>query len=167
MLRALRYSPVVALLLLGACATLPDGPSVLALPGTGKSFDQFRNDDGVCRQYAYEQLGGKTPNQASSESAARSAAVGTVGGAVAGAAIGGRNSAAAGAGTGLLIGSLAGISAADASAYGTQRRYDYSYEQCMYAKGHRIPVSGRFIVKSDHASSPALPPPPPPSAPPR
>jgi hypothetical protein len=152
----------MGLLLLGACATLPDGPSVLALPGTGKSFDQFRADDGVCRQYAHEQVGGKTPNQASSESAARSVALGTAIGAVAGTAIDGSHGTAAGAGTGLLISSLAGISAADTSAYGTQRRYDYGYEQCMYAKGHRIPVSGRFIVKSDHASPPPVPPPPPP-----
>jgi hypothetical protein len=27
--------------LLGACATVPTGPSVMVLPGGGKSFDQF------------------------------------------------------------------------------------------------------------------------------
>jgi hypothetical protein len=47
----------------------------------------------------------------------------------------------AGASTGLPIGSVAGAGAADTSAYDVQRRYDYSYEQCMYANGHRIPVS--------------------------
>jgi hypothetical protein len=28
------------------------------LPGTSKNFDQFRGDDGECRQYAYYQSGG-------------------------------------------------------------------------------------------------------------
>ena len=43
----LKFSPLLALLALGACTTLPTGPSILALPGTGKSFDQFRADDAV------------------------------------------------------------------------------------------------------------------------
>ena len=30
----------------------------MALPGTGKSFDQFRADDANCRQYAFQQSGG-------------------------------------------------------------------------------------------------------------
>ena len=57
--RPLRVPAVLSLAaLLGACAYLPTGPSVMALPGTGKSFDQFRADDGSCRQYAFEQSGG-------------------------------------------------------------------------------------------------------------
>ncbi len=38
-----------ALLLLSACASVPNGPSTMALPGTGKNFDQFRYDDSSCR----------------------------------------------------------------------------------------------------------------------
>ena len=34
-----------AVLLLGACADMPNGPSVMALPGTSKSSDQFRDDE--------------------------------------------------------------------------------------------------------------------------
>jgi len=37
----------------------------MTLPGSGKSFDQFRADEYECRQYAYEQVGGNTPRQAS------------------------------------------------------------------------------------------------------
>ena len=75
------------LLLLGGCATFPTGPSVLALPGSGKTFDRFRQDDAECQQYAFQQIGGTTAQQAADSSAARSAALGTVVGAVAGAAL--------------------------------------------------------------------------------
>src|SRR6266496_605072 len=91
----LRFSPVLtAALLLGACVSVPSGPSVMVLPGTGKSFDQFRADDMDCRQFAYSQVGGTDANQVASESAVKSAAVGTVIGAAAGAAIGVRRAAA-------------------------------------------------------------------------
>jgi len=158
----LRFSPVLAAaLLLGACVSVPSGPSVMVLPGTGKSFDQFRADDMDCRQFAYSQVGGTDANQVASESAVKSAAVGTVIGAAAGAAIGGRSGAAVGAGGGLLVGSAAGADAADRSAYGVQRRYDYAFVQCMYAKGHKVPVSGRFTSAAP-AYAPSPPPPPPP-----
>jgi hypothetical protein len=147
------------LLLLGGCASVPNGPSVLVLPGTGKSFDQFRGDDIVCRQFAQAQLGG-TANQASMESGVRSAAVGTVLGAAAGAAINGGRGAGVGAGTGLALGGLSGAGAGQASAGEAQRRYDFGYQQCMYAKGHRVPVSGRFLTESQPSSAYSYPPPP-------
>ncbi len=134
----------------------------MALPGTGKSFEQFRVDDAECRQYASAQIGGTTPGQAASDSGVKSAAVGTVVGAAAGAAIDGRGGAAVGAGTGLLVGALAGSGAAEGSAYGTQRRYDAGYMQCMYAKGHKIPVSGQFTSSRSSRNYPPPPPPPPP-----
>lgn len=155
---AARIVPLASLLLLAGCVTYPTAPSVMVLPGTGKSFDQFRYDDSSCRQYAYEQVGGKVPGQVASDSMGRSAVAGTAIGAVAGAAIGGNRGAGVGAGTGLLVGSMAGASAADTSAYGSQRRYDYAFIQCMYAKGHRVPVSGQFTT------SPSAPPPPPPGS---
>ena len=41
-----KYLPLLCLLALGACAAVPpSGPSVMALPGKGKNFDQFRADD--------------------------------------------------------------------------------------------------------------------------
>ena len=77
MLTTLKISPLVAVVLLGGCVALPTGPSVMALPGTGKNFDQFRYDDNLCRQYAYDQVGGLTANQAATDSAVNSAVVGT------------------------------------------------------------------------------------------
>ncbi len=41
---------------LGACSTMPSGPSVLALPSADKKFDEFRNDDLQCRQFAHTQV---------------------------------------------------------------------------------------------------------------
>jgi len=151
---------LIALLGLGACATLPTGPAVMVLPGTGKSFDQFRFDDGACRQFSYEQVAGVTPSRAAEDSGVRSAAVGAALGAVAGAAIDGSSGAATGAGVGLLFGGLAGAGAAERSAYGAQYRYDVAYQQCMYAKGHRIPVSARFTQAPAAGSYTPLPPPP-------
>ena len=42
---------------LGACTTVPAGPHVVAMPGSGKSFDAFQGDDLVCRQWAAQQAG--------------------------------------------------------------------------------------------------------------
>ena len=95
-------------LLLGACATAPTEPTVLALPGTGKSLQQFNTDDLECRQ-------GTRPRPEESGSWTEQ-----------------------------------------------QRRYDFAYIQCMYAKGHRVPVPGQYIG-APAGSSP--PPPPPPSQP--
>jgi len=166
-MKLLRFSPpLIGVLLLGACVSMPKGPSVMVLPGTGKSFDQFRYDDVECRQFADVQIGGTSPSDAAADSAAKSAVVGTAIGAAAGAALGGRSGAAAGAGGGLLIGSAAGAGAGETSAYGLQRRYDYAYIQCMYAKGHKVPVSGRLTSSSQPGPS-YVPPPPPPPPPPR
>jgi hypothetical protein len=150
--------------MLGACVTLPSGPGVMTLPGTGKSFGQFRADDSDCRQFASAQVGGATPNQAATDSGVRSAAIGTLVGAAAGAVIGGSSGAGVGAGTGLVFGALAGTGYAEGSAYELQRRYDYAYIQCMYASGHKVPVSGNLM--SSNSSAPYTPPPPPPGTPP-
>jgi len=110
-----------ALLLLSACGSTPlYGPGVLVLPGTGKSFDQFRSDEHDCRGYAQAQLNDQEEDTA---------------------------------------GPL-------------QQRYDRAFLQCMYAKGHKIPVSNRYSDFPGSAQSagvtarPPPPPPPPPGQPP-
>src|SRR5258708_16850303 len=105
-MKLLRISPLLmGALLLGACVSMPKGPSVMVLPGSGKSFDQFRYDDVECRNFAEFQVGGKSSEDIAAESAAKSAVVGTAIGAAAGAALGGRSGAAAGARGRLLTGS--------------------------------------------------------------
>ncbi|RKP52155.1 hypothetical protein [Trinickia fusca] len=156
---------LAALATLSACTVMPPtSPSVMALPGTGKSFDQFRADDYDCRQYAYAQVGGVSANQAATASGIGSAALGTAVGAAAGAAFGGGHGAAVGAGAGLLAGSAMGVGAAQGSAYEVQRRYDYAYVQCMYAAGNRVPIPPGMVNAAPRYAVP--PPPPPPSAPP-
>ncbi|MGP1676998.1 MAG: YMGG-like glycine zipper-containing protein [Burkholderiales bacterium] len=171
MSRLLRFSPLAALVMLGACTTIPTGPSVMVMPGTGKNFDQFRADDAVCRQFALGQIGGATANESAVESGVKSAAVGAAVGALAGAAMGGHEGAGIGAGVGLLAGSAAGAGAGQASGYGSQRRYDNAYIQCMYAKGERVPVSSQMAPTRAVYPPPApgnayAPPPPPPGYPP-
>lgn len=157
-----RIAAVAAFAALAAgCVSMPTGPSLMALPGTGRTFDEFRADDYVCRQYAYDQVGGNTAQRASEDAGVKSAALGTLLGAAVGAAANGGHGAAVGAGVGLGMGGLVGTGAAESSGYGAQGRYDNAYIQCMYAKGHRVPVSGRFTyLPSPRAATP----PPPPSA---
>jgi uncharacterized protein YcfJ len=159
---------VLTATLFAGCAIVPTGPSMLVLPGTGRSFEQFNADDTYCRQVANYSINGVTPQSAAAQSGVASAAVGTALGAATGAAFGGGSGAAVGAGAGLLAGSLVGASTAQSSGYEAQERYDYRYIQCMYAKGHRVPVRGNFTGVSGQtgAASPTttqpqtLPPPP-------
>ncbi len=156
----IKLATLSGLLLLNGCSMMPTGPSVMALPGTGKDFDQFRMDDAECRRFALSQVGGVTANQVATDAVVRSAVVGTVIGAAAGAAMGGQRGSGDGAGVGLLFGSMAGADAAQSSSYGNQRQYDNAYIQCMYAKGEQVPISGNFVRIP--AQAPSMPPPPPP-----
>jgi uncharacterized protein YcfJ len=136
---------LAALGFLTACATVPTGPSVMVLPGNGKSFEQFQADDATCRQWAAHQTG-TTTKRASTEGTVSGAAIGTVVGAAVGTAIGAAAGnpamgAAVGAGGGLLGGTAIGASQAQGAVTSVQGRYDMSYMQCMYAKGNQIPVA--------------------------
>jgi hypothetical protein len=113
-----RFSIGLVVLVVG-CATTPTGPGVLVLPGTGKSFDQFRADEQECRQYAQAQIAGGTD------------------------------------------GSLAG---AGPSGRTLQQRYDFGYTQCMYARGHKIPMARQDADRYSPRPRASAPPPPPPPA---
>jgi hypothetical protein len=131
-------------LALGACAVPPPaGPQVMALPGPGKDFATFQQEDGLCRQYAFAQSGGTASAQAATNNAVGTAVVGTALGAGAGAALGSLSGnmgagAAIGGAAGALMGSSAGASGAQYSAAELQQRYDTSYTQCMYAHGDSV-----------------------------
>ena len=160
---------VAGALSLGACTVMPTGPSAMVLPGTGVTMNQFRYDDNECRQYAYVQIGGVTTQDAANQAAVGSAVVGTAVGALAGAAIGGSQGAAVGAGVGLVGGSAYGSNSAYTSGYATQRQYDNAYIQCMYIKGHRVPVPANMAyprVIANPQSATTIPPPPPGAPPP-
>jgi outer membrane lipoprotein SlyB len=154
---------VAAAVSLGGCMTVPTGPSVLVLPGPGKTFDQFQADNAVCRQFARMQTGGATASQTANESTLKSAGVGALLGGALGAALGEGRGAAIGAASGAALGTAVGSSNGTVRGLSVQQRYDYAYEQCMYAKGNRIPVAGRFQGPRRHHRG-YYPPPPPPGA---
>jgi len=145
-IRRVLVLPVVGALLLTACASVPTGPSVMVLPGSGKNFEQFQGDDAT-------------------ENTVGGAVVGTLVGAALGAAIGAAagspaTGAAVGAGAGLLGGTAVGAGNAQGASMSVQRRYDVAYMQCMYLKGNQIPVA-----RGSRPAYTAAPPPPPPAPP--
>jgi hypothetical protein len=151
---------------LSACAVAPpQGPDVVAMPGQGKDFTVFQQDDMACRQYASAQTGGVSAAQAGTNSAVGSAVLGTALGAAAGAALGSVGGAvgagaAIGGATGLLAGSAIGAGNAQASEAGMQQRYDVSYAQCMTAHGNSVQAPPPSYAAS-YPYPYAYPPPPP------
>ncbi len=99
---------LISVFLLSACATMPSGPSILVLPGTGKNFDQFHSDDLSCRQLSHSQLSSSQQQPDSREDA--------------------------------------------------QQDYDIAYIQCMYGKGHRVPVPGGLSYGTQQGWHPPPPP---------
>ena len=172
---------LVGVLGLAGCATLPDGPTYAALPGSRQTFDQFQVDDAGCRQFATQSIGGTTPQQDANNAAVGSAVVGTALGAAIGGLLGGSDGAAVGAGMGLFTGAAVGAGNSQVAGYSSQQRYDNAYYQCMFARGHRVPVPASVArsMRQASAGNPApyrapsrvtAPPPnaaiPPPNAPP-
>lgn len=145
--------PIAAwLVLLAACAQIPTGPSVSVLPPPGKPFDVFVADDKLCRSYATQAIDGTSPSKAATDSALISAAVGTALGAAVGAIAGGGEGAGAGAAIGAVGGTVVGLGEAESSRTTVQRRYDITYQQCMYGRGN---------VLAGESTTAYVPPPPP------
>jgi uncharacterized protein YcfJ len=164
---ASRLAIVAGALLMTACAVVPTGPSMPAMPGSRKAWDQFQIDDAQCRQVAVNRSG--PPSDAAAAAGIGSAAVGTVIGAAVGGLIGGGEGAAVGAGMGLLTGSAVGANNAYAAAATTQQVYDSAYFQCMYALGNRVPVPAGYAaaMRSSTGAPRAAAPPPNAAIPPR
>lgn len=170
MRRVSLFIGLASTLALGACAVAPPtGPSVMALPGKGKTYQAFQQDDAYCRQAATMQTGGASPAEAANNSAVGSAVLGTALGAAAGAALGSAGGAmgagaAIGGATGLLAGTAIGAGNAQASGADVQQRYDMVYTQCMVAHGNRVesapsPYAGGY--PAGYAAVPAYAYPPP------
>ena len=166
--RSAGFLLVAVVPLLGACATVPAGPSVTVLPGSGKPFEVFQADDDSCRQWALRQSGAG-PNEPVASSAVGGATIGTLLGGALGAAIGAAAGnpamgAAVGAGSGLVLGTASGANAGAYAGMSMQQRYDMAYTQCMYAKGNQIPTAARWAPRRTGYAAPPPPPPPPPPA---
>jgi Glycine-zipper domain len=143
---ALRPVALLAAIPLAACVAVPppSGPTVVAMPRSGESLNQFQANDLACRNYAQIRTAPPGATQAAANrsvvgSAAVGTAVGAAGGALLGAASGNAGAGAAiGAGAGLLTGTAVGASNAGAIAGGAQAQYDMAYAQCMTSKGDVI-----------------------------
>lgn len=134
---------MTGLIALGGCVTVPQGPTVMVMPGAGKSFEVFQADMGVCQQFAQVSIGG--PTQAAQANAGASVAGGAVAGAAVGALFGAATGNAAagaawGAGTGAMVGGAGAGNYGAASSYTLQRQYDIAYMQCMYMRGNQVPA---------------------------
>ncbi len=139
---ALALLPAFAL---GGCAVAPpSGPTVVAMPGPGKSWPQFQQDDGYCRGYAQNRISDAGQVAANAQNNATTTAVaGTLIGAGAGAVLGSLSGnagagAAVGAGAGLLGGAAVAGNNTQGAADSLQGRYDVAYAQCMVGNGERI-----------------------------
>ena len=51
-------SVLVPVMLLGACASEPLGPTVAVMPAPGKPFDAFQGDQALCKQFASGEVQG-------------------------------------------------------------------------------------------------------------
>jgi uncharacterized protein YcfJ len=125
-------------MVLQGCATAPMGPSMVAAKGPNVTFDQYEQDQAVCKQYASQETAGQA--EQANNNAVGSAVLGTVLGAGLGAAIGGGRGAAIGAAGGAAIGTSVGANQSTWSNMSIQQRYDSVYLQCMSAKGNTVPV---------------------------
>jgi hypothetical protein len=120
----LRPATLLVAIPLAACAAAPPyAPTVLAIPRSGESVNQFQADDLACRK----DMQTHTAPPGAAQAAASSSAGGNTG---AGAAVD--------AGAGPLTGSAAGASNADAIAGGALSQYDVAYAQCMTSKGYTV-----------------------------
>jgi outer membrane lipoprotein SlyB len=146
-----RFMPVICVILMAGCVTLPTGPSVRVFPTPGKPYDLFLSEDATCRQAAERQIG-ILPQQIADQNTVRGAAVGTAIGAGVGAVIGAASGnagagAAIGAAGGLLVGSSSGADAGRYEAREAQWRYDTAYLQCMYSHGNQVYNPGQRYIR--------------------
>lgn len=152
---------LLPLILLSACATLPNGPRVAVMPAPGKPFDLFVAEDRQCRAFA-EQSIGTAPQDLAAQNVVNNAVVGTAVGAAVGALGGGGRGAATGAAVGMVAGTASGAGQANYAGADAQRRYDIAYQQCMYAKGNQLPGYGYRQAPAPTSATPYYYPPPPP-----
>lgn len=153
---ARRALPLLAAgLVLGACTVMPTGPSVMAMPGSNRSVEDYQADVAQCQNYAFSVLnasaGGTIANaeNAQASSAVAGAALGAATGAIIGSATHQAGQGAAwGAGLGALFGATSASGYAAMSSYQLQRGYDQAYLQCMYERGHRVPMPRSYARPS-------------------
>jgi hypothetical protein len=165
-LRTMTGLGLASAILLQGCAVTPSGPMVQVLPGPGKPFEQFAQDQAICRQYATDQTAGQA--EQANQRAVGGAVLGTVLGAGLGAAVGGGYGAGIGAASGAAVGTGIGANGSAAAAGGIQGQYDNAYVSCMLSKGNHLPAPppvyvqpSPYVVRpAPYVVQPGYPPPP-------
>jgi hypothetical protein len=150
---------LVAMVLTGCAVVPPTGPSVVALPPSGKPINVFQQEDYACRDHAFRSDNAGAPSHDGIPDGVGSGAIGTVGGAAAGALFGAAAGnagigAAIGAGAGLLLGSAVGANGAQATSESMQARYNAAYAQCMASKGNSISQPAIYTTTPAYAAPP-------------
>lgn len=150
---------LIAVALTGCAVIPPTGPSVVALPPSGKPLSVFQHEDYACRDYAFRSDNRPAPAHSEIPEGLGSSAIGTVGGAAAGALLGAAAGdagvgAAIGAGAGLLFGSAMGANNAQATSSSLQAQYNAAYAQCMASKGNRISQPAVYSTVPVYAAPP-------------
>jgi hypothetical protein len=112
-IRKVQALGLCSLLLLGACAATPLGPTVQVMPDPNKPFPVFAQDQSQCEQFAQSQVAGQ----------ASAANTQVLSGALLATALGTAPS---------------GGSTQDAQS-SIQQNYNNAYVQCMYSRGNQIP----------------------------
>jgi hypothetical protein len=146
-----------ALALLSGCVVPPPShPTITALPGPGKSFAQFQQDDAMCQNYAATHNGNQSEQAqaATNNSTATvigSTLIGAAAGALLGSAAGGYHSqagagAAVGAVAGLAVGGSLAANQSQQAGYSLQGAYDTAYAQCMVGNGESIEPPAQPVV---------------------
>jgi len=128
-----------ALFAVGACTPAPMGPTVAVMPAPSKPMEVFQQDDALCRNYAYNAIGGPNAQQELNNQQVGSTLFTAALGAALGAAVGGGRGAAIGAASGAAVGTAYGANYSAYSSMSMQQRYDIAYSQCMYTRGNQVP----------------------------
>ena len=139
-MKAYAFAALAGVIVLGACAQTPMGPTAQVMPGPNTSLASFQNDQATCRQFAQQAV-------ADQAQGANLRGLGTVAltaalGAGLGGAIGGGRGAGIGAASGALGG--AGLAAVGSSnAQGSiQAQFDNAFAACMFSLGNTVPNMG-------------------------
>jgi len=126
---------------LAGCVTVGQtGPTVDAMPGRGKTLEQFSQDERACQVRAWNAVGRRgNGREVTLDNTIAATAIGAGSGALIGSAFGHLGSGAAiGTGAGLMVGSFMDERNARAARGPTQAKYDSVYRRCMVARGHRV-----------------------------
>ncbi len=140
-----RCAVLAGVLLLGACAESPMGPTVRVMPGPNKSFSNFQSDQATCRQFAEQAVRDQARN--ANVRGLGTAALTTALGAGLGGAIGGGRGAGIGTAAGALGGGGLGVMRTSNAQNSIQGQYNNAFAQCMFSLGNAVPSMGPMMVQ--------------------